>query len=353
MKSSGIAKLVCIASIVAATLCLGTTTVFFSSHIPGLSAKYSIEQFFPKNHKTLLEDELVKKTFELRSASGFHVIVDLPDSDKSDWFEQSRLEKLKAVSNQLKALQNAKTVLSLANVEMAIERGDELRIGSIMESLPPDQWASYVESNSLLRGQVISKDRRSVLVIVEPKTLDTGDLLKLENEIRDTFKTAMPENPIGIAGVQAMQSRLSEKLISEVGRFLILCLVVFVAMFMAFYRHASPALFAFFGLVISNAIVLGGLSWLGLSFSVLLSTLPIMISIAFVSVAIHTLHLWAEKKDRFAGKDWAARWVYSMRILRAIFLPNLLGSLTTAIGFITLATAAIGPLRRRTRGSKL
>lgn len=345
MKSRGLAKLLCIAAIIASTLCLGTATIFFSSHIPQLSAKYSIEQFFPKNHKTLLEDEMVRKTFELRAASGFLVIVDLPSSASGDWYDRANLERLKTVSVQLQGLFNAKTVLSLANVEMAIERGDELRIGSIMESLPPEQWASYVESNPLLRGQVISKDRRSALVIVEPKTLDTGDLLELEAKIRETFASSMPDNHIGIAGVQAMQSRLSQKLITEVGRFLVLCLVVFVAMFMAFYRHASPVIFALVGLVLSNGIVLGVLSWVGMSFSVLLSTLPIMVSIAFVSVAIHTLHLWAEKKARFANKDWLGRWYYSMRILRAIFLPNLLGSLTTAIGFITLATAAIPAIK--------
>ncbi|MES2962806.1 MAG: outer membrane lipoprotein-sorting protein [Bdellovibrionota bacterium] len=345
MKSRGIAKLICISAIALSTLCLGTATIFFSSHIPQLSAKYSIEQFFPKNHKTLLEDEMVKKTFELRSVSGFLVIVDLPNSASGDWFEPTRMEKLKLVSRKLAALKNAKSVLSLASVEMAIEQGDELRIGSIMESLPPEKWSSYVESNSLLRGQVISKDKRSVLVVVEPATLDTDDLLVMEDSIRSTFIEEMPENSIGIAGVQAMQSRLSQKLISEVGRFLILCLVVFVAMFATFYRHLSPVLFTLVGLVISNAIVLGGLAWLGLSFSVLLSTLPIMVSIAFVSVAIHTLHLWAEKKDNFVDKGWLGRWFYSMRIMREISFPNFLGSLTTAIGFIALATAAIPAIK--------
>lgn len=345
MKSRGTAKLVAITAIVASTLCLGIATIFFSSHIPQLSAKYSIEQFFPKNHKTLLEDDLVKKTFELRSVSGFLVIVDLPNTDRATWFEPSRMEKLKAVSDRLKQLPNAKSVLSLANVATAVESGDELRIGSIMESLPPGQWASYVESNPLLRGQVISKDHRSALIVVEPKTLDTDVLLDLEDSIRGSFEAVLEGHPIGITGVQAMQSRLSEKLKTEVGRFLVLCLVVFIAMFMAFYRHASPVLFAFVGLTVSNAVVLGVLSYFGFSFSVLLSTLPIMVSIAFVSVAIHTLHLWAEKKERFADKDWVDRWFYSLRILRAIFLPNLLGSLTTAIGFIALATAAIPAIK--------
>jgi hypothetical protein len=85
----------------------------------------------------------------------------------------------------------------------------------------------------------------------------------------------------------------------------------------------------------------------GVPFTVLLSTLPVIVSIAFMSITVHTLYLWADKLHDAGAKvlDPVYRWRLSHETVREMFLPNLLGSATTAIGFVMLATAAIPAIR--------
>ncbi|RYZ67755.1 MAG: hypothetical protein EOP05_17325, partial [Proteobacteria bacterium] len=197
------------------------------------------------------------------------------------------------------------------------------------------------------------------MIAIEPKNVETHELQVLRDELESKIKTiiasvsAQAGSQSGdqnnskisgtVSGLPAIQIRLAERLQTEVGDFFALSLIIFVLMFCAFYRGYTTVVFAATGLVACNTVVIGVLAKIGVPFTVLLSTLPVIVSIAFVSLAVHTLYLWSDrlKEAGFQAEVLSFRFKLALKTIREIFLANLLGSATTAIGFAMLATTKI------------
>lgn len=341
MKSGRSVKVLCA---LAGTAVLAFV-VFCGFQISKLDTRYSVRQFFPKNHPALQTDREVDKIFHLRSRPAFFASLSLKSGEAGTWLEPRRLEALKRMTAEIGAVKDVKSVLSLGNVQMAVSDKDELRIGTLAETMPAKKWPGYVASQPLLDSQLISKDRRSVLLVIEPATGSSSGLVRLEKKIERVL-AAHKDVDAALAGVPAVQSRLSEILQEEVGLFFLLSLVIFCLMFAVFYRNFSPVLFALGGLIVCNVTTLGLLAFFGIPFNVLLSTLPIIVSIAFASLAIHTLHLWADRlKGARSTTNPVKRWLLVKRTLKEIAMANFLGSVTTAIGFAALVSAPIPAIR--------
>lgn len=321
--------------------------IFSGFQISKLNTKYSLKQYFPKSHPILKQTEQIIKTYELREASAYFATLEIPAGTKGTWLEPKRMADLKEVTEKLSQLPDVGSVVSLSNVSMAISDSTSLHIGPIADVLPAKKWNEAISSQKLLEPQLISKDHRSVLIAIEPKTSVNERLSTLERRIRREIKSTIIPYKTGLGGVPVMQSHLSEKLKTEVGKFLILSLVAFVLMFALFYRKWAPVAFVTVCLVICNFTVLGLLAYFNVPMTMLLSTLPIVVSIACVSLSIHTLHIWADRLAEFSRpRHPITRWQLNLRTQREILLGNFLGTLTTAIGFAALISAAIPAIQQ-------
>lgn len=259
-----------------------------------LSTRYSIKQFYPKNHPQMQMDDDVQKRFQLEATQTFYVALHLTNST---WLDQAKLSKLKDITTELSTLKNVEGATSLATVEIASNvttpSGPELRVGTLAESGTPATWKQTLASFPLLKPLLITEDLKSVIIAVEPKSTSTQVLQTLRDDLEANLKSLPKEMSATVSGVPALQIRLGEKLQKEVGDFFAFSLIIFVIMFSVFYRGFSPVAFAAAGLVACNVVVIGALAKAGVAFTVLLSTLPVIVSIAFTSLAIHTLYLWA------------------------------------------------------------
>lgn len=318
--------------------------IFCGLQLSQLSTRYSIKQFYPKNHPILDLESGIQKRFSLDSTPNFLVVV---HSTNNTWLEQENLSKLKSLTEEIDSVVNVSKTMSLGTVEIAVNNGSELHVGTLAETVPAKEWAKTLENYPLLKPSLVSEDLKAAMIVVEPKSVETEDLLKTRDALEGLVQS-LPAGMTGeVSGIPAMQIQLGQKLQKEVGDFFALALVIFILMFAAFYRGFSPVVFATIGLVACNTVVVGGLARFGVPFTVLLSTLPVIVSIAFMSITVHTLYLWADKLHDAGAKalDPVYRWRLSLQTLREMLLANLLGSATTAIGFVMLATAAIPAIR--------
>lgn len=321
--------------------------IFSGFQISKLNTKYSLKQYFPKSHPILKQTDQIVKTYELREASAYFATLEIPAGTKGTWLEPKRMADLKEVTDKLTQLPDVGSVVSLSNVSMAISDAYSLHIGPIAEVLPAKKWKEAISNQKLLEPQLISKDHRSVLIAIEPKTAVNERLSTLERRIRRELKSTIIPYKTGLGGVPVMQSHLSDKLKTEVGKFLILSLIAFVLMFALFYRKWAPVAFVSVCLVICNFTVLGMLAYFNVPMTMLLSTLPIVVSIACVSLSIHTLHIWADRlTESSRPRHPITRWQLNLRTQREILLGNFLGTLTTAIGFAALISAAIPAIQQ-------
>lgn len=308
--------------------------VFSSIQLGKLNSRYSMQQFYPSQHPLLIQDQKIRQTFRLIDKNPLLYVIYL--KDQNSWLQKNQIEKLRKLTLQLGNRKDLANVISLTSIEIAQQEKNELLIGSLFDRIPEKQWPAAIRANPLISSQLITTDFKSTLLVLEPKeNLSTE---ALNEALTSTIQKTFPKAQVISAGAAVVQLRLSALVKSEMFRFLVLAIGIFCFLFFLFFSNLSAVAGAFGLLVSTNIFVLGSLSFLKIPMNIVLVTLPIIVSVAILSLYIHTLHLWAQKE---VEKDPQKKWLQILAVMQELLLPNFLGSVTTSLGFFALMTTSI------------
>lgn len=310
--------------------------IFSSVKILGLKTEYSVSQFYPEKHTLLMNHEEIRGKFRLNEESPYIFVIQF---ENESWLSQRKIDLLKEFSDKIQARQDVAQILSMTHVEGASNQEDEMVIGNLFQRYPENQWEEKVRQNPLLSPLLISSDFKSTLVAVESKAKSATELKKFESSLRSEIAEYFPKAKLVIGGVPVLQDRLSTIIQEELTNFLILIAIAFCLIFYFLFSHWSAIAAVFVTLITSNIYALCILCLLGVSMNAILVTLPVIISVSVVSLLIHTLHLWTFKiRPEMSHEEKS---IAAFNTLKEIWLPNLLGILTTALGFLALIPSPI------------
>ncbi len=302
-----------------------------------LKTEYSVDQFYPRTHELLKNHERIKKQFRLDDRSPYLFVLELPGTEP--WLKESNIQRLKKLTEKIKDRSDVSSVLSMVQVEGSSATRKEMSVGNIFEREEPIHWKDAVLKNSLIYPLLIKKDFTSILIAVEPKVRGQEPLIILEKALSQGIKTDFPEANLFTAGVPILQTRLSSMIQSELKLFLLFISFAFCAVFYLLFSHWTAIVCAFTCLLASNIFALALLSFFGVEMNAILVTLPVIISVSVMSLLIHTLHLWSQKRHSLDGFE--EKWTQGLLTLKELGLPNTLGILTTALGFLALTPSPI------------
>lgn len=304
--------------------------------VPGLQTQYSLRQFLPVDNPLLQRDEHSRQMFQLSEAQPFIITAKIIEGDT--WFNKSHIDDLARLTEVLGHFPGVRNTLSLATVQGAINNKSGLTVGPLLKSLPVSQWESETLNNPLIAPALISKDGKTVSIIVNIKSMTTKDLTELRQNLQVTSEASVPFAKIEMGGTPAVQTDVGVLLHAEVRNFVILGFVATFAVLALIFANWSPLLIAFIIVLCSNLIVLAVFALLGFPFSVLSSTIPILTTVDVVSLIIHSLLRYAEEKKTRPGLTHHELVVFT---LKKIWRPNLIASITTLIGFLSLVTVKV------------
>ncbi len=303
-----------------------------------LQTEYSIRQFYPKDHILLKNDAEIRRTFQLNEQAPFLFIVTQPKGES--WLSKTQIDKLQNLSQALQENPQVAEVLSMTLVEGASLEKNTLQVGNIFSRIPQEQWKEGIKSNPLIYPILVTSDFRSTLMAIEAKGNSTAELGHFDDDMKDLIQKEFPKAEILKAGVPLIQARLSQLIQSELSQFLLIAVVVFCGIFYFLFSHWTAIACAFLTLLSGNIFSLALLSAFKIPMNIVLVTLPVIVSVAIMSLLIHTLHLWSQN-------PLSKHPVYKNRLSGAIdtwldlLTPNLLGSWTTALGFLALVLSPI------------
>lgn len=302
-----------------------------------LRTEYSVDQFYPNAHPLLHHHDEIRKEFRLHEEQPYLYVVTYPREES--WVEPGKIERLKKLSARLEEKDGVADVISLTQVEGASQERDDLIIGNIFDRVAPQNWKKAVMENSLLYPLLVSEDFRSTLIMVESSSKNRTQMEKLEKDVRAEIKEIFHDASVSSAGVPLLQSRLSDIIQNELLLFLLYTAGAFCLIFYFLFGHINAVLSALVILGITNIFALALMSAFGIPMNAILVTLPVIVSVSIMSLLIHTLHLWSEKNPKsLSGEE---RLLASWETMKDLALPNALGILTTAAGFLALYPSPI------------
>ncbi|MED5388851.1 MAG: MMPL family transporter [Pseudomonadota bacterium] len=255
------------------------------------------------------------------------------------WFTPARLAQLVEIQNYLESLPETGKVLSIATTYKVAEKLNEGPLSYVQLML----LASFIPED--LRGQLVSpylsddgnQVRFSVRVIDSDKNLNRNELLaKIRNDLESNF--GLQPEQVNLTGAMVLYNNMLQSLFDSQIKTLGYVFAAILLMLLVLFRSVSVALISMVPSLISAALVLGLMGWIGLPLDLMTITITaITIGIA-VDDTIHYIHRFHEELPR--DNDYVAT---MKRCHGSIGKAMYYTSLTIIAGFSILAFSNFNP----------
>jgi predicted RND superfamily exporter protein len=311
--------------------------------LPSLEKDVRSDAFLAADNSALIYRDIVKEQFGLSDP----LVVAVVSEADHGIYSPATLEFVRALTEEIDGLSNIDTTrtVSLATENNIRSTQDGMDIVPFLDPFPQSiQQAQsvreQVEAFPLYRGNLVSRDGKATLLIVE--MLDEGLAEPTYHEvIRILNESSVPDDVrVHVAGEGAVVGYLGSYVDADAQKLVPLAgLVITLTIFFA-YGSLSPALMCIVIMMATIVITLGAMAAQSVPFYVITSALPVILIGISVADAIHIYsHFFDLQREspRRSVEDLVVATMASM------WRPITLTTLTTIAGFMGLYFAAYMP----------
>jgi hypothetical protein len=305
-----------------------------------LQLDYDFENFFPQDDP---ETRYFKEFREQFGTDNDFVLVGV--ESENGIFRKDFLAEVNRLADSLAAMQNVVQVISPTNLELVLVSGSDgmphryrLLTWDNPEFYAQDSAAIY--SDPRFAGTYFSTDAQSVAIMVVTKPF----LNKKEcDQLVVDLNALMPKfsfKETRLAGRAIGQSYYINLMQTDFIFFFSSSAVLLVIFLFIAFRSAWGIWVPLTVVMLSTLWTLGVMVAVGGKVNLILTMLPTIMFVVGISDVVHIVSRYLEELRAGKSKIAALRDAY-----REVGMATFLTSLTTAIGFFTLLTLSVGPIR--------
>ena len=260
--------------------------------------------------------------------------------------EAENLQRIRKITEELNQLEGVTRVVSIGNAEDVFVQDGSLIVGPLVRSMPEntqeqEALKQRIEENPLYDGLLVSKDNSIALFDI---TLDA----KLEVEERDAVLERIDEifskegdgNPHYMAGSPIGRSELFRCMRRDFSTLLPMGIFLLILAMYLIFRNYLCVLLPFVAISLSVVWTVGVMYLAGTELNFFSVLIPTILFIIGTSDCVHILSQYQDCRETCSTKSEAVR-----RTIGLMLVPCSLTTLTTMIGFLSLAACRIEALR--------
>ncbi|MEM9917211.1 MAG: MMPL family transporter [Bacteroidota bacterium] len=314
---------------------LGLLSIYFLFQ---LKFSFSLEQFFPEGDEDLEFYRSFTESFE----SDINFLL-LAVERKEGVFEKSFLQRFDSLSLSAQKLPHVSNAQSLTNVRYPLKTPFGLTTVPVIHIDEPDRYEKDKErilSDDRFVNTLISEDATALAIVFKTVTNlnleQSQELIPAVDEMVakygfEDYHLVGP--PYFQKEMVAMQQR--EITISAIVSGILVTLIMFLI-----FRRSWGIFISLCSIGLGMLLFMGLLGAWGRELSAMAALYPVLMIIVGTSDVIHIMSKYIDELRKGFSRKEAIQ-----TTIREIGLATLLTSLTTAIGFATLMTSRIGPIR--------
>lgn len=313
-------------------------TIFFSYTATTLEFNYDFESYFPVNDPDL---NYYQEFMENFPSDNDYLLIAI--ENRGGIFDSEFLADAYEFTNLLDTvnlINQTVSALSMGVPVMGPLGPVQLPYFHIKDTSRYKQDSIRIWKSDLILNNLVSSNGKALAFLINHKAYitkaESDQLVESVNAILKQF----PFDNVRMAGKANAQQVYIEKTKKELLVFVSASVVLVIALLTMFYR-------SWWGVLIPLLVVLIGIIWTfgfmgatGKKIDILMVLLPTILFVVGMSDVVHIISKYLEEL-RIGKNKIAALWV----TVREIGLATFLTSITTAIGFFTLLTARIIPIR--------
>lgn len=324
-------------------LCLVAAFCLSFYSLKHLSSEYNIKQFFPKKHALLEQERRVVAHFKLQEKSSLVLILE--NKNEVPWMNQKLINQLRDFATDIESQNTVKTLYSLGKIQGTFEVNQDLYVGDLFAQVPVKYWKQMISTHPIAKPNLLSQSGKQTLFVIELAENTPDKMQAFQTFVGNLQKTKYSNINVNYAGVPLLQNDVAKLLKSELIRSVIFGVLVFIGVLAAIFAGWSGLVLSVVNLVFVNVISLSLLVLLGIKLDVLLSTLPVLVSLMTISLTVHILLRVSALTD-YQSDNIKTKLAGIIENLRSHFLEYFLATLMPAIGFVMLMTSDIGIIHK-------
>ena len=269
--------------------------------------------------------------------------------EKDDIFTERNLTLLKKITEDLEDIDEIYEVTSLANVEDTVGGPDYFEVRKFLEDIPDDKNSldkikGQAVNNPLYVKNLISPDGRTAAIAIQtyhrPDDEDYRKrLLHRTNDILDPYRAEVDQ--FYLAGRTTTNLSLSQYMKRDTATFIPITYLLIVLAVWLLFRNTRLMLLA----VANISACLGATAGLfGLTGITLNNVTTIVLPLVMALALCDTVHIFSHMDKRILTEFPDKRKALAS-VLKKVVLPCFLTTVTTAVGFLSLAVSKIPPIK--------
>ena len=320
---------------------LAVTAGFFLLIAGDIRLETDLDEYMPQEHPAFVYSNQAEEWFDIED--GIIIAVEHPQ----DLFNAGTLEKIRDLTLALQArdeLEDA-DVTSLYTADDIRGTEDGLDVRRFYEEVPADarelgRIREAVMGNGMIAGRLVSEDGRIALIVAAIE--DEAFSPSFYEEIRELARSYEGPESLYVAGRPVVEGTMAALGMADMKRMAPLVILVIAAALLILLRSVRSTLLTLLVVLMSTVWTFGLMALLRVPVYAVSTMIPVMLIAIGVAYGIHLfsqLHL-IRLRDPAAPRGEAVR-----EMVRGEWKPVLMAALTTAVGFLSLVTSQVYPVK--------
>ena len=319
-------------------------TVFFGSFLPRLEKDTDVTNMLPRRNPVVQLADRIEEEFGVRDS----LLIGVVEDGKQGIYNPDTLRFLFRLTKGLEALPGIEpgSVKGIFTIDTILGTPDGFEAKPLLEEIPETEgeilaFRRRVGRNAMIQGEIVSRDGTGTLILADPESgADLGDLYdRVRTLIGSEEKN--PKRDVFIAGTPVITGVIGTYVDQDMRRMIPFVAVVIVAMLALLLRSIRGVVLPLLVIGFSVIWTMGAMAILGIPIYPMTTIVPILIMALGCADGIHVTNRYYEA----VGEEEADRRRIILKTMAEMWRPVVMTSLTTTVGFLSLLTSDMEPIR--------
>ncbi len=321
---------------------IGTLASFYSIK-NNFALETNLDTYMPKEHPAFIYSDKAEEMFDIRDA------IMIAIENKEGIYNQQTFQKIKDLTKEIQKLEvveDKDDVLSLYTADNIKGSEEGLDIEEFYKRVPKtkkkfDAIKDAVVTNEMVHKRIVSEDGNSTLIFTKIKDNSfTEDLYKQIVEIAHKYEGN--GDVVYVAGQPIVEGTMAILMPKDMKKMFPIVLLLIVIVLFIVLRSVKATIISMMVVIFSSIWTFGLMLGVGVPVYAPSSLIPVMLIAIGVADAIHMfshLQLQIQKHSNWTKEELIKNMNSEM------FMPVMMTSVTTAVGFMSLLTSDIYPIK--------
>lgn len=319
----------------------GITIFFVAEMKDNTRMETDLDKYMPQDHPAFIYSDQAAEWFDIKD--GIIIAIENPDGI----YNTSTLAKIKKLTKDLQKLDEIEKqdVTSLYTADNIVGTEDGMDVKAFFKRVPKSQekidaLQEKVRSNEMVFGRLVSENETVSVIIA--RINDDVFTQEFYDEILELAHSYDGDENIHVAGRPIVEGTMAVLGPADMKRMVPIVLTVIILILLFLLRSVKNTILTMLVVLFSTIWTFGLLAVVGIPIYAVFTTIPVMLIAIGVADGIHLF----SHVDLFRVENPTASKIDTIKnMIKEMWKPVVMTSVTTAVGFISLLTSQVYPIK--------